>query len=148
MRAIAWMFNKEKINMDKRTAAPALSSAGIIWLKLSVVYLVIGVAMGIAMGASENFTLRPVHAHVNLLGFAMLALAGLIYSVFPQAGQSRLASVHFWLQNLALPVMMAALALLLLGHREVIPVLVAGELVTALAVMIFAVNVFKNAKAS
>ena len=122
------------------------SSAGIIWLKIAVVYLVIGVAMGIAMGVSENFTMRPVHAHVNLLGWATLALAGLIYSVFPQAGESRLAKLHFWLQNLAMPVMMGALALLLLGHKDVVPILAAGEIVAALSIVAFTLNIFLNLK--
>lgn len=125
---------------------PAFSNAGIIWLKLAVIYLLIGIAMGIAMGASKNFTLRPVHAHVNLLGWTTLALAGLIYSVFPQAGQSRLAKAHFWLLNSALPLMMGALALLLLGNEQVIPVLVISELVAALSIGIFAVNLFLNLK--
>ena len=126
---------------------PAFSSAGIIWLKLAGLYLVLGVALGIAMGASENFTLRPVHAHVNLLGWATLALSGLIYSIFPQAGQSLLAKWHFWLLNLALPVMMVALTLLLLGNKNVIPLLGIAEIVAALAVLAFVVNVFKNLKA-
>lgn len=127
-------------------AIPAISGAGIIWLKLSALYLVIGVAMGIAMGASENFVLRPVHAHVNLLGWATLALSGLIYSVFPQAGQSRLAQVHFWLLNLSLPVMMGALTMLMLGNKSVIPVLAMAEIVAALAVLAFVVNIFRNLK--
>jgi len=126
------------------SAPPVLSSAGIVWLKLAVIYLVLGVAMGIAMGASENFTLRPVHAHMNLIGWTTMALAGLVYSVFPRAGESRLAKIHFWLQNLALPVMMAALALLLLGNKSVIPFLVVSEIVTAASVLVFAANLFLN----
>jgi hypothetical protein len=125
---------------------PAVSNAGVIWFKLASLYLVLGVAMGIAMGASENFTLRPVHAHINLLGWTTLALSGLIYSLFPQAGQSRLAKWHFWLLNLALPVMMGSLALLLFGNKQVIPVLGISEIVAALAVLAFVVNIFKNLK--
>lgn len=120
------------------------SSAGFVWLKLSVLYLIVGVGMGIAMGASQDFTLRPVHAHVNLLGFTTLALAGLIYSVFPDAGASRLAAIHFWLLNLALPVMMASLALILLGNKSVLPALVVSEFMAAGAVLAFAANIFMN----
>ena len=120
------------------------STAGFIWLKLSVLYLIVGVAMGIFMGASHDFTLRPVHAHVNLLGFATLALAGLIYSVFPDAGASRLAKAHFWLMNLALPVMMVALGCMLLGKTAVLPALVVSELMMAAAVLAFATNIFMN----
>lgn len=125
-------------------AQPVISTAGVIWLKLSVVYLMIGVGMGIAMGVSQNFTLRPVHAHVNLLGFCTLALAGLIYSVFPKAGASTLAKIHFWLLNLSLPVMMTCLGLLLSGNTKVIPVLGAAEVMAAAAILAFAANLFLN----
>lgn len=125
---------------------PQFSRAGIIWLKLAVLYLILGISLGIAMGASQNFTLRPVHAHVNLLGWTTMALAGLIYSVFPKAGESRLARLHFWLLNLALPVMMGALTLLLLGHMSIAPVLAISEIVGALAILAFAANLFLNLK--
>ena len=127
-------------------SAPAISRAGIIWLKLAIVYLIIGVGMGIAMGASQNFTLRPVHAHVNLLGWTTMALAGLIYSVFPKAGESVLARVHFWLMNLALPVMMVSLGLVLFDHPAVVPALVVGEFTAAAGIAAFAANLFINLK--
>lgn len=132
---------------NKLQAAPTtVSSSGIIWLKLAIVYLIIGVAMGIVMGASENFTLRPVHAHVNLLGWATMALAGLIYSVFPKAGESKLATIHFWLQNISMPVMMLALTALLLGNPQVVPVLAVSEIVAAIGILAFAANIFLNLK--
>jgi hypothetical protein len=127
-------------------AAAPLSGAGIVWLKLSVLYLILGVAIGMAMGASHNFTLRPVHTHVNLLGWTTLALAGLIYSVFPQAGASRLAKAHFWLLNLALPVMLIGLTLLVTGNTAMGPVLAVSESVAALGVLAFAANLFLNLK--
>lgn len=58
-------------------------SAGVVWLKVAVVYLVIGVGLGIAMGVSGNHTQFPTHAHINLLGWVSLALIGLIYRQFP-----------------------------------------------------------------
>jgi len=122
------------------------SATGVVWLKLSVIYLLVGVAMGIAMGATENFTLRPVHAHVNLLGWATVALAGLVYSMFPKAGDSRLAKIHFWLHNTSLPVMMIALAGFLLGSQQFLPVLVVSEFVMAAGILVFAWNVFANVK--
>jgi hypothetical protein len=125
---------------------PQFSRAGIIWLKLAVLYLIFGISLGIAMGASQNFTLRPVHAHVNLLGWTTMALAGLIYSVFPKAGASRLARLHFWMLNLALPVMMGALTMLLLGHMAIAPVLAISEIIGALAIVAFAANLFLNLK--
>jgi hypothetical protein len=122
------------------------SPSAATWIKLSVVYLIAGVALGIAMGAAQNFTLRPVHAHLNLLGWATVALAGLIYGVFPAAGKSRLATLHFWLHNAAVPVMMASLAMMLLGNASVVPALVASEFVAAGGILVFAFNVFRNVR--
>jgi hypothetical protein len=125
-------------------AVPQFSRAGVVWLKLAITYLLVGVTMGIGMGATQNFRLMPVHAHVNLLGWATMALAGLIYSVFPTAGNSRLARIHFWLINLAMPVMLVALTLLLLGNPGVEPVLAAAEIAAALGIAAFAANLFVN----
>lgn len=123
---------------------PAFSSVGIIWLKLAVVYLIIGVGMGIMMGASQNFTLRPVHAHVNLLGWATMALAGLIYSVFPQAGLSKLSKLHFWLNNISLPMMAIALSFVVTGEQALVPVLAISEILAAAGILVFALNLFLN----
>ena len=127
-------------------AAISFAPAATTWLKLAVVYLIVGVGLGIVMGSTEDFTLRPVHAHLNLLGWATLALAGLIYSVYPDAGKSRLARAHFWLQNLSLPVMMGSLAWFLQGHPEIVPVLATAEIVAAVGVIAFASNIFLNVK--
>lgn len=120
---------------------------GAIWIKLAVVYLIVGVAMGIMMGASRDFTLRPVHAHINLLGWATFALAGLIYTVYPRAGLSKLARIHFWLMNISVPVMMAALGIILTTQNmKIIPVLVVAEMLAAASVLAFAANIFLNLK--
>ena len=129
-----------------RPAAISYVPSATTWLKLAVIYLMMGVGLGIAMAAAEDFTLRPVHAHLNLLGWTTLALAGLIYSAYPDAGTSRLARIHFWLHNAALPVMMGSLAFFLLGHPEVVPILAASELVAAGGVIVFACNVLVNVK--
>ena len=132
----------------KSPMAISFSPSATLWLKLAVVYLILGVSLGIAMGATENFTLRPVHAHLNLLGWTTIALAGLIYSVYPKAGESRLAMIHFWLHNTALPVMMGSLALFLLGNTHVVPIMAASEFVAAAGVIVFACNIFLNVEPS
>ena len=123
----------------------AMSGAGIVWIKLAVVYLIVGVAMGIAMGASHNFTLRPVHAHVNLLGWTTLAISGIIYTIFPQTGSTTLARIHFWLLNLALPLMMGSLAYVLLtGDMKILPALVVSEISAAVSILAMTANIFLN----
>lgn len=127
-----------------QNVAPVFSSAGVIWLKLAVIYLVIGVGLGIMMGATRDFSLRPVHAHINLLGWATMALAGLIYSVFPKPAASPLARVHFWLHNISLPTMMIVLPMVLSGNEKLVPLLASAEIVAALGVLVFAANILFN----
>jgi hypothetical protein len=55
------------------------------FIRIAALYLVIGVAMGIAMGITQNFSLAPVHAHINLLGWASLWIMGVIYHAWPSS---------------------------------------------------------------
>jgi phosphotransferase system glucose/maltose/N-acetylglucosamine-specific IIC component len=57
---------------------------------------VAGMAMGIVMGILHDFSLSPVHAHLNLVGFLALAVYGLIYRGWPELSASSLAPVQFW----------------------------------------------------
>lgn len=125
----------------------APSRLGIAWLRIAIVYLIVGITLGIVMGATQQFGMRPVHAHLNLVGWATGALAGLLYLFFPQAAQSRLGKAHFFLHNLGVPVMMGALALVLSGNTAALPALIAGELATAAGVLAFAANLLVNVKA-
>jgi len=65
------------------------------FLLLATVLLICGAVLGIVMGAQENFQLTPVHAHLNLAGWASLALFGLTYRAYPQLAETRLAGLHF-----------------------------------------------------
>jgi hypothetical protein len=49
------------------------------------------------MGVNEDLQLVAVHTHINLVGWASLALFGVIYLLYPELAASRLALVHFWL---------------------------------------------------
>jgi hypothetical protein len=117
---------------------------GVIWIKIAVVYFVIGVAWGIYMGASGDHSLFAVHAHINLLGWVSLALIGLIYRQFPELANTTLAKIQFWLHNLGLPFLMIVLTGLLRGNAALEPVVGIASAVVGLAVVLFAVNVFRN----
>jgi hypothetical protein len=120
---------------------------GIRLLKIAAIYLVVGSFMGLYMGIAEKFTLHPVHAHLNLLGWASLALAGLIYVQFPEAAKTKLAYIHFWMHNVSLPVLMAALALLLTGHEAFGPLVGISATVMAVGLAVFVTNVLLNVSA-
>jgi hypothetical protein len=119
-------------------------SPGVVWIKAAVIYFIMGVGLGIYMGASGDHLLVPVHAHFNLLGWVSLALVGLIYHQFPGAGSHRLANVQFWLHNAGLLVAMVLLVSSLRGHTGLEPILGVASVVIGTSVLLFAINVFKN----
>ena len=92
------------------------------WYKVAITYFVIGIGFGVYMGASGDHSLFPVHAHINLLGWASMGLTGLLYKSFPAAAETRLATWHFWLYQLAVPVMLFAVALIYSGMPQAEPV--------------------------
>ena len=111
-------------------------------IKIAVVYLVIGMSLGVGMGMSHNFLFRSVHAHVNLLGWASIALAALVFHVFPETARTRLATVWFWLYNVSMPVGLGGIALVMAGYKWAEPALIAGQLGIWTAGLIFAINIF------
>ncbi len=114
------------------------------FLRLSVVYFVLGVTLGIVMAASHDYTFRPVHAHLNLLGWVGMALFGLWYRSAPASAETRLAKVHFWLHNIALPIQMITLAMFTSGDTSVEPVLALASVVIGIGVVCFAINLWKH----
>jgi len=112
-------------------------------IRIAVVYLAIGVTMGIVMGITQQFSLAPVHAHVNLLGWASLAIMGVIYRVYPAAAETRLARIHFWVHNGALPVFMLGLAAMLTGLERFHVLVDIGASAVFIAIMVFAVNIWR-----
>lgn len=95
--------------------------------------------MYMSMGHAHE--LESVHAHVNLLGWASFALAGLIYVLFPEAGESLLSKIQFWTYSLGLPIMMISLAFLELGSEQFEPLAAIGGMLVVLGVVLFAANV-------
>jgi len=67
----------------------------VYFLLLATVLLICGAVLGMVMGAREDFQLVPVHAHLNLAGWASLALFGLTYRAYPELAAGALARYHF-----------------------------------------------------
>lgn len=122
---------------------------GARFIKITVVYFVIAIILGITMGIIGDFTLTSVHAHLNLLGWVSMTLFGLIYHFYPEAGENKLAKTHFWLHNLGVPLMQGGIALMTLTENGAfLPVAVISSLAVVLGGILFAINVFKHVKAA
>lgn len=104
-------------------------------------FVLIGVGLGIWMGVHENFTLAPVHAHINLIGWASMGLMGAFYAVAGEAAPRRLGWITWALMTAGLSVLAPCLGLLLLGDKTIAPILGVAESVVALAMLSFFIAV-------
>ncbi|MGH8799539.1 MAG: hypothetical protein ACREX7_04785 [Casimicrobiaceae bacterium] len=132
------------------TAAASFATTGTptrVWYRLAILYFVVATGLGVYMGVSEDHTLFPVHAHLNLLGWVSLALTGFVYERFPAATTNRWYAIHFWMYNLALPVTMLALVLLFKGNAAFGPVAGIASIVLFASIVVFAVNIWRNSGA-
>lgn len=112
----------------------------------AVVYGICGMGLGMYMGASENHTLMPVHAHVNLLGWVGLAIMGGFYALVGERAPTRLAWANFALSNLGVLLIGPFLGVLLLtGNKAVIPFLGVGELASVIGMLLFATAIIRTA---
>ena len=120
---------------------------GIALVRIASVYLLVGLVLGMAMAVAEDFRLVSVHSHLLLLGWATLAITGIVYLVLPRCADTRLAAAHFWLHNLGLPVMMLSLAAEHLGEPRAQPLIGLGSVLVIAGLAIFTINVLRGARA-
>ena len=66
-----------------------------------------------------------------------MGLTGLLYRSFPTAAQSALAIWHFWLYQLAAPVMLLAVAAIYSGYAKAEPVAGAASVVVLVSILLF-----------
>jgi len=111
------------------------------YVAIGAAWLVLGMALGIVMGATENFQYMPVHAHINLVGFACHAIFGLTYRNWPSLKSSALAPYQFWIFVVATPITLIGLYFTL-SAGPVLPTIV-GSLGLLVGAALFCVMVLQ-----
>jgi cbb3-type cytochrome oxidase subunit 1 len=81
------------------------------FILIGLLYGIFGFAFGIWLGINERFELAPVHAHINLVGFASMVLFGLIYRAYPALAESKLTLAHFLIYTIGAVLFLAGLPL-------------------------------------
>jgi hypothetical protein len=107
------------------------------------VYVLIGMGFGIFMGSTQDFTLAPAHAHLNLIGWVTMALYGTFYALAREASQ-KLAWTVFWLNNAAAAIMFPSLSVVLVQGESspfLLP-LIASEFLAFGGMLCFAFSVW------
>ena len=88
------------------------------YVAIGASWLLLGMMLGIVMGATNNFQFVPVHAHINLVGFACHAIFGMAYRHWPTMKVSSLAPYQFWIFVVATPITLIGLVFTLSGGPE------------------------------
>jgi hypothetical protein len=113
------------------------------FLRLSVLYALIGIALGIVMAATRDVAQVPTHAHINLLGFVAMAIYGFFYRLYPAAEGGWMAAAHFWVANAGFVGLMIAVGAIHGGYEAAEAGASVFSLVVILGMALFAMIVFR-----
>jgi len=118
-----------------------MSRISIAFFAAAVLYALVGMILGIVMGSSGDHSAMPLHAHINLLGWASLAIMGAFYGIAGDRTPTRLAWANFWASNVGNLMSLAMLVLVVQGKPPILPILIPGEILIVLGMVIFGVSV-------
>jgi len=105
------------------------------YIALGAFYLVVGMVLGIVMGIQQNFALAPVHAHINLVGFAAHSVFGLVYKVWPGLKEGTAAMAQFWLFVVGSPLLMLGIAIAIKTNNSSLAIV--GSILVCLGALLF-----------
>jgi hypothetical protein len=125
-----------------------MSRISIAFFGAAVVYALGGMVLGMYMGASNDHSMAPVHAHINLLGWASLALMGAFYGLAGARTPAKLAWTNFGLSNLGNLMSLPMVALIQSGKPPIVPLLVGGEVAIVLGMLLFGVAIVQVGRAT
>lgn len=101
---------------------------GVPLLRIAAQYMVGGTGLGNCCGDLGRLLALAGPLICCFLGWATMAIAGLVHSAMPGCTESPLARVHFWGHNAGLPVMMAGLGLKISGYDKAEPAIATGSI--------------------
>lgn len=114
---------------------PAVSH---LFFRAGILFLIIGIAVGLTMSISGVHDVTGAHAHINLLGWVTSAIFGGYYALNPAKAEGMLPKVHFWLYTAGVVLMTFSLYLLLKGNPSWEPGVAIGSLLVAGGILIAA----------
>jgi hypothetical protein len=118
-------------------------TASSLSFKLAVLFVIAGMAMGIGMAASQDHSIMPAHAHLNLLGWVSLFLFGIYYERRPALDTSRLALIQVGIWSVGTVLLTISVAAIHLGYSAADPVAAISSLIVVAAMLLFAYFVFR-----
>jgi hypothetical protein len=124
---------------------PSISN---LFFKTAIVFLVIGVAIGLQMAISGDHTVFGAHAHLNLLGWVTSAIFGGYYALNPAKATGKWPIAHYAVYTLGVVIMIPSLYMLLRGNTAFEPGVAVGSIIAFIGILMFAVVVFSPARST
>jgi hypothetical protein len=116
----------------------------VAFIGLGFVLLLCGMTFGMWMGAQEAFQYADAHAHLNLLGFVLPTLYGLLHRSYPSLKNSRLAWPQFIAHFLGILVFVPGIVMATVRNNPAAAIV--GGIVVMLATATFAYMFFTASK--
>jgi hypothetical protein len=112
----------------------------------AILFALTGMGLGIWMGITgpEVFNYAPVHAHINLAGWATLFLFGLWYRGAPSAAATGLAQAHFWVAVIGAILLVIGIVGAVMPNETLDKVVIPGSLLTLASMAMFLVIVLRH----
>jgi uncharacterized membrane-anchored protein len=111
--------------------------------RASLIFILIGIALGMYMGASQNHAPAPAHAHINLLGFVSLFMIGLFYERRDALNRSKLAFWQVVIWTVGSVILNFAITFFYFGNPQFIALAPVGEVIIAISALTLTFIVYK-----
>ena len=123
------------------------------FIKSSLAWFAGGVLLGVAMAVKPELVIyKPAHLHMNFLGFVTMMIFGVGYHILPRVAGSPLkwkwlASLHWWIANAGLALMVAGFIIRPWFNSSGQMVLAIGAVLSATGALSFVVNIWSSLNA-
>jgi len=115
-----------------------------LYFRTAIIFLIVGISMGLNMAISQDHSAIGAHAHANLLGWVTMAIFGGYHALNPAKAERRIAMIQYCVYTTGVALMVPALYLMLTGNPSMEPVVAVASLITFAGVLLFAVIIFSN----
>ncbi len=93
-----------------------------LYFKTAILFLIVGIGMGLNMAISQDHSVIGAHAHCNLLGWVTMAIFGGYHALNPRKAERRLAMIQYYVYTAGVVLMVPSLYLMLLGNAAMEPI--------------------------
>lgn len=115
-----------------------------LYFKTAIIFLIVGIGMGLNMAISQDHSVIGAHAHCNLLGWVTMALFGGYHALNPRKAERRIAMIQYCVYTAGVTLMVPSLYLMLLGNMAMEPVVAIASIITFIGVLMFAFIIFSG----